>query len=86
MFIFVTASFYQNDVLLDYSIKMSEFMSIWGYVWMHSGRHVVIIDFQPLGRKKGGIQGAEIKKLFFYISQLKQFINPLLGGLRSSPT
>ncbi len=27
------------------------FMPIWGYVQMYSGRHVVVIDFQPLGLK-----------------------------------
>ncbi len=30
MFNFVKASFYQNNVLLDYSIKKSEFMTILG--------------------------------------------------------
>jgi hypothetical protein len=31
MFNFVKASFYQNDVLFDYSIKMSGFMPILGF-------------------------------------------------------
>ncbi len=31
VFNFVLASFYQNDVLFDYSIKMSRFMPIWGF-------------------------------------------------------
>jgi hypothetical protein len=89
-FSFVTTSFYQNNVLLDYSFKMSEFIYIWGYVWMHSGRHVhvVIIDFQPVGRKsdhkEGGILGTEMKNLFLTFSQLKQIINPLPGGPRSN--
>ncbi len=54
---FVKASFYQNYVLFDYSIKMSRFRPIWGSVPVYSGKHVVNIDFQPLGLKsdrKGG--------------------------------
>ncbi len=49
---FVWASFYQNDVFFDYSIKMSYLCLFWGSVQMHSGRHIVNIDFQPMGLKK----------------------------------
>ena len=40
-------------------------MPIWGYVQMYSGRHVVDIDFQPLGlksdRKEEGFWGLKFK-------------------------
>jgi hypothetical protein len=57
VFIFVKASFYQYDVLFNYSIKMPGFMPIWGYVQMYLGRHVVDIDFQPLGLKSDCKEG-----------------------------
>jgi hypothetical protein len=70
---FVKASFYQNDVLFDYSIKMPGFMPILRlcYVQMYSVRHEVDIDFQPLAlksdRKGGGILGTEVSNLINHI-------------------
>jgi hypothetical protein len=53
VFNFVKASFYQNDVLFDYTIlsKCQDLCFFWGYVQMYSGRHLVDIDFQALGPK-----------------------------------
>ncbi len=46
---------------------------------MHSGRHVVNIDLQPLGlksdRNEGGILGLKFKIQIFTFSQHKQFIS-----------
>jgi hypothetical protein len=74
VFNFVKASFYQNDVLFDYSIKMPGFMPILGlcYVQMYAVRHVVDIDFQPLALKSdrkegGGILGSEVSNLIHHI-------------------
>jgi hypothetical protein len=43
VFNFVKASFYQNDVLFDYTIlsKCQDLCFFWGYVQMYSGRHLV---------------------------------------------
>ncbi len=64
MFNFVKVSFYQNDVLFDYSIKMPGFKPILGLCAVYSGRHVADIDFQPLGlksdHKEGGILETEV--------------------------
>jgi hypothetical protein len=57
MFKFDKASFYQNDFLFNYSIIISGFMPILGFVQMYSGPHVVIIDFQLLGLTEGGDSG-----------------------------
>ncbi len=73
--VFAKASFYQNDVLIILS-KYQDLCLFWGYMQMYSGRHVVVIDFQLLGLKSGGILGTEIKILIFYIftTYRKQFI------------
>ncbi len=50
--------------LFDYSIKCLHLCLFWGSVQMHFGRHVVNIDFLPLGLKSDckerGILGTEI--------------------------
>jgi hypothetical protein len=59
--------------------KCQDLGLFWGFVQMHSGRHVVNIDLQSLGlksdRNEGGILGLKFKIQIFTFSQHKQFIS-----------
>ncbi len=80
MFHFVKASFFQNDFLFDYSIKMSGFMPIYRLcVDVFRSASIANIDFQPLllksGLKEGGDTGDQnLKYKSFTFSHHKQFI------------
>ncbi len=64
---FVKASFKQNDVFFVYSTvsKCQALGLFWGSGQMYSRRHVVNIDFQPLGLKNDPQGGGYYGKIKF---------------------